>query len=69
MIEIESLIWDTLPGGALVSTVNLWGVGDLAENPDPDGEPLTGPASIEYRLVEGRVSAAVNPPQPRGPSA
>jgi len=56
-VRIQDLKWDTLPGGTLVSVVSLWGSGDEAENPTPKKPPFQGPCTVEYRLIEGRVTA------------
>ncbi len=53
--KIEDLTWDTLPGGTLVSTVQLFDEFDSAENPDDEADPLLGPATVEYRIVDGEM--------------
>lgn len=61
---IEDLTWDTLPGGTLVSTVQLFDENNSAENPDDPENPLLGPATVEYRLWDGKVEVTLSPGTP-----
>ena len=56
-VKIEDLTWDAMPGGTLVSMVQLWGEGDSAETPNDPENPFTGPGVVEYRIVDGKISA------------
>lgn len=61
-VKIEDLAWETLPGGSLFSQVQLFDANNTAENPADEENPLVGPGTVEYRLLDGQVTASLSPP-------